>query len=53
MTTWPTRLRAVENGQSNMSARLEAIVESIDELKAYQREANTLLREYFQQRNTP
>ena len=48
-----TRLRAVENGQSNMAARLEAIGDSIDELKAYQRETNTLLRDIFQNRSTP
>jgi DNA repair ATPase RecN len=47
-----TRLRAVENGQSNMAARLEGIGDSIDELKTYQRETNTLLREYFQDRST-
>lgn len=48
-----TRLRAVENGQSNMSARLEAIGDSIDELKSEQRETNTLLRDYFQDRSKP
>jgi hypothetical protein len=47
------RLRAVESGQSSMSARLEGIGDSIDELKTYQRETNTLLRDYFQQRNKP
>jgi hypothetical protein len=46
-----TRLRAVENGQSNMSARLEAIGDSIDELKSEQRATNTLLREYFHDRS--
>ena len=45
-----SRLRAVENHQSNMNARLEAIVDSIDELKTGQRETNTLLRDYVQKR---
>lgn len=43
-TASDNRLRSVENGQSNMSARLEGIKESLDELKATQRETNALLR---------
>lgn len=39
-----TRLRSVENVQSNMSARLDGIKESLEELKSYQRETNALLR---------
>lgn len=38
------RLRSVENGQSNMTARLDGIRDSLDELKASQRETNTILR---------
>ena len=39
------RLRSVENGQSNMAARLDGIKDSLDELKASQRETNALLRD--------
>jgi hypothetical protein len=39
------RLRSVENGQSNMAARLDGIRDSLDELKANQRETNAILRE--------
>lgn len=42
------RLRAVENGQSTMTARLDAINDSIVELKSEQRETNVLLRQYLQ-----
>lgn len=38
------RLRSVENGQSNMTARLDGIRDSLDELKASQRETNAILR---------
>lgn len=43
--SYEARLRAVETGQSNMTARLDAISESLNELKAYQRETNTILRD--------
>ena len=38
------RLRSVENGQSNMAARLDGIKDSLDELKDSQRETNAILR---------
>lgn len=40
-----TRLRSVETSQSNMTARLDGIKESLDEVKAGQREQNLILRE--------
>lgn len=39
-----SRLRSVENGQSNMTARLDGIRDSLDELKDSQRETNAILR---------
>lgn len=44
-TTSDTRLRSVENGQSNMAARLDGIKDSLDEVKESQRETNVILRE--------
>lgn len=40
-----TRLRSLETSQSNMTARLDGIKESLDEVKAGQREQNLILRE--------
>lgn len=42
---YEVRLRLVETGQSSMTARLDGIGESLNELKAAQREANGLLRD--------
>jgi hypothetical protein len=52
-STSDTRLRSVETGQSNMTVRLEGIKESLDELKASQRETNVLLREMATGRRAP
>jgi hypothetical protein len=38
------RMRSVETSQSTMTARLDGIKESLDELKATQRETNSILR---------
>lgn len=47
------RLRAVENGQSNMAARLDGIKESLDEVRAGQRETNLILRDIAAGRSAP
>lgn len=47
------RLRSVENGQSNMAARLDGIKDSLDELKDSQRETNALLRDIATGRSKP
>lgn len=47
------RLRSVENGQSNMAARLDGIKDSLDELKDSQRETNSLLRDIATGRAKP
>jgi len=47
------RLRSVENGQSNMTARLDGIKDSLDELKASQRETNSILRDIATGRSRP
>lgn len=47
------RLRSVENGQSNMAARLDGIRDSLDELKDSQRETIALLRDFATGRTKP
>lgn len=47
------RLRSVENGQSNMAARLDGIRDSLDELKESQRETNAILRDLVSNRAKP
>lgn len=43
-TAADARVRSVETGQANMTARLDGIKDSLDELKEGQRDTNMILR---------